>query len=160
MRITLAAVGRAKAGPSRELYNDFADRLNPQRSQGPLGPLTLKEIEERRPLAPAELKRREAELLQAALPPGARLIALDMRGKNLSSEDFAALLSRWRDEGAKDLAFVIGGAEGLDDALRAAADMTLSLGSMTWPHMLVRAMLAEQLYRAQTILTGHPYHRG
>ena len=88
-----------------------------------------------------------------------RLIALDMRGKSLSSEDFAALLSRWRDEGAGDLAFAIGGAEGLDDTLCAAAALTLSLGAMTWPHMLVRVMLAEQLYRAQTILTGHPYHR-
>jgi 23S rRNA (pseudouridine1915-N3)-methyltransferase len=159
MRITLAAVGRAKAGPLRDLYQDFADRLNAQGNRGPLGPLTLKEIEERRPLAPAELKRREADLLLAAIPSGARLIALDMRGKNLSSEAFAALLSRWRDEGARDLAFAIGGAEGLDDALRASAVLTLSLGFMTWPHMLVRVMLAEQVYRAQTILTGHPYHR-
>ncbi len=159
MRITLAAVGRAKAGPWRDLYDDFAGRLSPQRSRGPLGPLALKEIEEHRPLAPAELKRREAELLLAAIPPGARLIALDMRGKSLSSEAFAILLGRWRDEGTGDLAFVIGGAEGLDDSLRRSAALTLSLGSMTWPHMLVRALLAEQLYRAQTILTGHPYHR-
>ena len=124
-----------------------------------LGPLVLKEIEERRPLAPAELMRREAELLRAAIPAAARLIALDMGGKSLPSEKFAALLGRWRDDGTRDLAFVIGGAEGLDGTLRAAADLTLSLGAMTWPHMLVRVMLAEQLYRAQTILTGHPYHR-
>ena len=156
MRITLVAVGRAKAGPLRELYKDFADRLTPQ---GPLGALTLKEIEQRRPLAPAELKRRESDLLLAAVPPGARLIALDMRGKSLSSEAFAAQLNRWQDEGIRDLAFAIGGADGLDDSLRAAAAMSLSLGAMTWPHMLVRVMLAEQLYRAQTILTGHPYHR-
>ncbi len=159
MRITLAAVGRAKTGPLRELYQDFADRLTPQGNRGPLGPLVLKEIEERRPLAPAELMRREAELLRAAIPAAARLIALDMGGKSLPSEKFAALLGRWRDDGTRDLAFVIGGAEGLDGTLRAAADLTLSLGAMTWPHMLVRVMLAEQLYRAQTILTGHPYHR-
>lgn len=159
MRITLAAVGRAKAGPSRELYRDFAARLNTQGNRGPLGPLTLKEVEERRPLPPAELKRREGDLLLAAIPPGARLIALDRRGKSLSSEDFAALLSRWRDEGAGDLAFAIGGAEGLDNTVLDAAILILSLGSLTWPHMLVRAMLAEQVYRVQTILTGHPYHR-
>ena len=160
MRLTLAAVGRAKAGPMRDLYADFAARLNPDRNRGPLGPLILKEVEERRPLAPAELKRREAELLRAALPAGARLIALDARGKSLTSEDFAALLGRWRDEAVADAAFVIGGAEGLDEGLRAEAALVLSLGAMTWPHMLVRVLLAEQLYRAQTILTGHPYHRG
>jgi len=159
MRITLAAVGRAKAGPLRDLYRDYAERLGAQGNRGPLGPLTLKEIEEHRPLAPVELMRREAGLLRAAAPSGARLTALDTRGRNMSSEAFAALLGRWRDEGTRELAFVIGGAEGLDETLRAGADLTLSLGSMTWPHMLVRVMLAEQLYRAQTILTGHPYHR-
>lgn len=159
MRVTLAAVGRVKAGPLRDLYEDFAARLGSPQGRGPLGPLILKEVEERRPLAPAELMRREAKLLQAAIPAGARLIALDARGKALSSEDFAALLGRWRDGGVADTAFAIGGAEGLDESLRGAADLVLSLGPMTWPHMLVRVMLAEQLYRAQTILTGHPYHR-
>ena len=158
MRLTLLAVGRAKDGALRELYEDFAGRLQPR--GGPLGPLTLKEVEERRPLAPAELRRREAELLRAAIPAGARVIALDARGKALSSEDFAARLGRWRDEGVAETAFLIGGAEGLDGALRDGADLVLSLGAMTWPHLLVRVLLAEQLYRAQTILTGHPYHRG
>lgn len=156
MRLTLAAVGRAKAGPVRDAYGDYAARLG----QGPLGPLTLKEVEERRPLAPAELKRREADLLLAAVPKGARLIALDQRGKALSSEDFARLLGGWRDDGVAEAVFAIGGAEGLDDAVRAAASLVLSLGPMTWPHILVRVMLAEQLYRAQSILSGHPYHRG
>ena len=158
MRVTLVAVGRAKAGAVRDLYEDFAGRLDPRR--GPLGPLTLKEVEERRPLAPAELRRREGELLKSAIPAGARTIALDWRGRSLSSEDFAALLGRWRDAGVAETAFVIGGAEGLDEAQRGAADLVLSLGPLTWPHMLVRVLLAEQLYRAQTILTGHPYHRG
>ena len=155
MRMTLIAVGRAKPGPVRDIYDHYAERLG----HGPLGGLFLKEVEERRPLSPEELKRREAELLLAARPKGARLIALDERGKALASSDFAALLGRWRDEGVAELAFAIGGAGGLDASLRKAADLTLALGPMTWPHLLTRALLAEQLYRAQSILTGHPYHR-
>jgi 23S rRNA (pseudouridine1915-N3)-methyltransferase len=158
MRMTLIAVGRAKPGPVRDLYDHYAGRLG-QGGRGLLGELTLKEIEERRPLPPEELKRREAELLLAARPKGARLIALDERGKALTSSDFAALLGRWRDEGVQDLAFAIGGAGGLDPSLREAATLTLALGLMTWPHLLTRALLAEQLYRAQSILSGHPYHR-
>lgn len=155
MRITLAAVGRAKAGPARELYDTYAARLR----SGPLGPMTLREVEERRPLDPDQLRRREADLLLGAIPRGARLIALDERGKTLSSNDFARLLGRWRDDGIQDLAVAVGGAEGLDDSVRRAADLVLSLGPMTWPHLMVRALLAEQLYRANCILTGHPYHR-
>jgi 23S rRNA (pseudouridine1915-N3)-methyltransferase len=153
--MTLIAVGRAKPGPVRDLYHHYAERLG----RGPLGGLTLKEVEERRPLSPEELRRREAELLRAALPKGARLIALDEGGQALTSGDFAALLGRWRDEGLGELAFAIGGAGGLDASLREAAALTLALGPMTWPHLLTRALLAEQLYRAQSILTGHPYHR-
>jgi 23S rRNA (pseudouridine1915-N3)-methyltransferase len=155
MRITLAAVGRAKAGPARDLFEHYAERLK----HGPLGPVALKEVEERRPLGAAELKAREAELLRAAVPAGARMIALDERGKALTSLEFSRLLGAWRDEGTRDLAFFIGGAEGLDQGLRAAAERVVSLGPMTWPHLLVRGLLAEQLYRAQSILTGHPYHR-
>ncbi|MFQ5773691.1 MAG: 23S rRNA (pseudouridine(1915)-N(3))-methyltransferase RlmH [Kiloniellaceae bacterium] len=155
MRITLAAVGRAKAGVARDLYEDYAARLH----RGGLGPLVLKEVEERRPLPSNELRRREAELLLAAAPRGARLVALDAGGRALSSGEFAGLLRRWRDEGVQDVAFAIGGAEGLDRAVRDAAALVLSLGPMTWPHLLVRALLAEQLYRAQSILAGHPYHR-
>ncbi len=151
MRITLAAVGRAKAGPARDLYEFYAGRLTWQ--------LTLKEIEERRPLSPEALKAREGELLLAALPQGARVIALDETGRNLSSARFAEQIGRWRDAGGQDLAIVIGGAEGLAPALRNKADLVLALGAMTWPHLLVRGMIAEQLYRAQTILAGHPYHR-
>ncbi len=151
MRITLAAVGRAKAGPARELYEFYAGRLTWR--------LTLKEVEERRPLAPEALKLREGELLLAALPPGARLIALDETGRSLSSVRFAEQIGAWRDAGTQDLAIVIGGADGLVPALRDKADLVLALGAMTWPHLLVRGMIAEQLYRAQTILAGHPYHR-
>ena len=98
-------------------------------------------------------------MLRATLPKQAVLVALDARGQSLTSEAFAARLAKWRDGSAGDLAFVIGGADGLEPALVKRADLVLSLGAMTWPHMLARAMLAEQLYRAATILQGHPYHR-
>ena len=147
----LAAVGRARASPARDLYEFYARRLT--------WPISLKEVEERRPLAPEALKARESELLLAAVPRGARLIVLDEAGRNLSSANFAAQIGRWRDEGIQDLAILIGGAEGLAPALREKADLVLALGTMTWPHLLVRGMIAEQLYRAQTILAGHPYHR-
>lgn len=151
MRITLVAVGRAKAGPAKSLYELYAGRLT--------WPLALKEVEERRTLKPEALKQREGELLLAALPEGARLIALDETGKGLSSSGFATLIGRWRDDGTRDLAIVIGGAEGLSATLLQRADLVLALGAMTWPHLLVRGMIAEQLYRAETILAGHPYHR-
>ena len=151
MRITLTAVGKAKAGVAKELYDHYRGRLR--------WPMTLKEVEERRPLKPELLKDQEGELLLAALPRAAKVIALDERGRDLTSREFAELLGRWQDDGVQDLAFMIGGAEGLSKAARRAADVNLCLGRMTWPHMLVRALLAEQLFRAECILAGHPYHR-
>ena len=151
MRLHIIAVGRLKAGPHEALARHYAERL--------AWPLTLREVEEKRPLPPAELKEREAELLCAAVPKGAVLVALDMRGQALGSEAFAERIERWRDSGTADLAFVIGGAEGLAEGLRREAAFQLSLGAMTWPHLLARGMLLEQLYRAQQILAGHPYHR-
>jgi 23S rRNA (pseudouridine1915-N3)-methyltransferase len=121
--------------------------------------IALSEVEEKRKLAPTELKRREAELISKAIPKRALVVALDRRGKTLSSEELAQRLAHWRDTG-KHVTFLIGGAEGLAEDLRASADFVLSLGPATWPHMLARIMLAEQLYRAQAILAGHPYHRG
>lgn len=150
MRLTLIAVGRAKRGPEQELFNSYRKRLNPG--------LDLVEVEEKRPLSGAELKAREAELIAAKIPDGAFLIALDERGKPASSRKFAEKLGDLRD-GGRDIAFIIGGADGLDESLRARADMILGFGPQTWPHMLVRAMLAEQVYRGQSILAGHPYHR-
>jgi len=151
MRCHLIAVGRSKAGPERQILELYAKRLSPS--------LTLLEVEEKRPLPEAQLKEREAELLLAALPKGALLVLLDEHGKTLSSQGFAEKLGHWRDHGVADLAFAIGGAAGHGSAARARADFTLSLGPMTWPHMLVRGMLAEQLYRGFSILAGHPYHR-
>ena len=105
------------------------------------------------------MKAREAELILAALPDGARLVALDERGAAWSSRELAARLTRWRDGGVGTLAFAIGGADGLAPALIERADAVVSLGAMTWPHLLVRSLLLEQLYRAQQIGAGHPYHR-
>ena len=101
----------------------------------------------------------EAPLLRRALPDGGVRVMLDERGKVISSPDFSALLARYRDDGRSDMAFVLGGADGIAPDLRAEADVTLSFGKMVWPHMLVRVMLAEQLYRAAAILAGTPYHR-
>ena len=152
MRISIIAVGRLKRGPERTLFEHFAARLS--------WPLDVREVDGKRPLPPAALKQREATLLRAAYPHDAVVVALDRRGKLLSSEDIANRLANWQDTGRGHIAFVIGGAEGLDRGLRNAADLELSLGAVTWPHLLMRALLAEQLYRAQQILAGHPYHRG
>jgi 23S rRNA (pseudouridine1915-N3)-methyltransferase len=151
MRILLAAVGKAKAGPELDLYHQYLRRLSP--------PPTLKEVEEKRPLTSAQLKSREAELLLACVPAGAVVVALDERGRDMGSPDFAEKIRGWRDGGTADIAFLIGGADGHGEAVRQRADLLLSLGRMTWPHMLVRALLAEQLWRTQAILAGHPYHR-
>ncbi len=122
-------------------------------------PLVLREVEERRHLPPAALKERVGALIVDALPAGALPVALDRGGTSLSSEELAARLQRWRDRGTEELAFLIGGAEGLAGPVLARAEFRLSLGAMTWPHLLARVMLLEQLYRAQQILAGHPYHR-
>lgn len=153
MRIVIVAAGRAKAGPERALFEHYQGRL-----QRPFS-LELKEVEEKRPLQGAERKHHEAALLLAAVPKGALLIAMDESGTSLTSQDFAKKIGGWRDEGMRELAFVIGGADGLDKSVHAKARMKLAFGAQTWPHMLVRGLLAEQIYRAQCILGGHPYHR-
>lgn len=148
-RIGIVAVGRLKPGPERDLYEHYAARLRP--------PPAVTEIAEARGSA-AEVRRREAAAILAAVPEGAILAALDLGGEQPGSEAFAALLERWAATG-KPIVFVIGGAEGLDPAVTARAAQRLSLGPMTWPHFLVRGMLAEQLYRVQAIRQNHPYHR-
>jgi 23S rRNA (pseudouridine1915-N3)-methyltransferase len=147
--LRLIAVGRLRSGPEAELFSRYASRLRPA--------LTVTEIPEATG-APAEIKRRDSTAILAALPPEAFAVPLDLGGKTATSEAFAALLASWQEAGRKP-AFLIGGAEGLGASVLARADYVLSLGTLTWPHMLVRVMLAEQLYRAQAIAAGHPYHR-
>lgn len=155
MRLLIAAVGKAK-GPERELAETYVGRLNALRVPG-LGPLEIAEVEDRK--AGPGGAAREAALLSARIPAGAMVVALDERGKQFASTELAAALARIRDAGTPALVFVIGGADGLDPALRETAAVRLAFGPQTWPHLLVRGMLCEQLYRAGTILTGHPYHR-
>ncbi len=150
MRIHVIAVGRARGGPTATLFDEYAGRLP--------WPVTLHEVEAKAAAAPQRAAREEA-LLAARIPARATIVAMDPAGRVLSSEDFAQRLGRWRDEGVGDLAFLIGGADGLGQDLRRRAHLMLSFGPMIWPHLLARAMLAEQLFRAHTILTGHPYHR-
>ena len=155
MRLHLCAVGRLRAGPERDLVDDYLARsARTGRGLG-LGPVAEHEVEDRKGGGMAA----EADLLARAIPEGAAVVALDERGRILSSPDFAATLARFRDAGRADLAFLIGGADGLAPALRDRADLVLSLGPMVWPHLLVRVMVAEQLYRATSILAGAPYHR-
>ncbi len=155
MRVHICAVGRLRKGPERELYDDYLTRFDRTGRALALGPAQLIEIEDKKGGGMAA----EAMLLRRAIPDGALICTLDERGKLMSSPDFAAQMDNWRDQGRQDLAFVIGGADGIDPGLRAEADASLSFGKMVWPHMLVRVMLAEQLYRASSILAGGPYHR-
>jgi 23S rRNA (pseudouridine1915-N3)-methyltransferase len=159
MRIVIAAVGRMKAGPERELVARYLDRANGAGKPLALTGFEVIELTESRASSSASRKSDEAKALRAALPEGI-VVALDERGKYLGSPAFSALIARWRDDGRPAASFVIGGADGLDPAFVASADMTLSFSPLTWPHQLVRIMLAEQLYRTTTILSGHPYHRG
>lgn len=155
MRLHLCAVGRLRAGPERSLIDDYLQRCDRTGRPLGLGPVSEHEVEDRRGGGMAA----EAELLARAVPSGSVLVVLDERGKDLSSPELAARLAGWRDGGRQDAAFLIGGADGIDPALREKADLALGFGRMVWPHMLVRVMLAEQLYRAATILAGSPYHR-
>lgn len=156
MRIRIAAVGRLPSrSPESALVGDYLSRLGQTGRPLGLGPATVAEVEDRRVGGRAA----EAALLLRQIPEGAAVIALDERGRLLGSPDFANMLARFRDDGRADAVCLIGGADGLDPNLRDRADLVLSLGAMVWPHMLARVMLAEQLYRAATILAGSPYHR-
>lgn len=145
-------MGRQKGGPEAALVDDYLKRFDVTGRGLSLGPAQLVELEDRK-------KQGESRLLMDAIPDGALVIALDERGKTISSRDFARLLAKVRDEGRRDCAFLIGGADGHNDELRARSDRLMSFGPMVWPHMLARVMLAEQLYRAASILAGAPYHR-
>jgi len=155
MKLRICAVGRLRTGPERALIGDYLDRFDRTGRTLGLGPVTVQEIEAKGGGGMGA----EAALLSRAIPQGAVVIALDERGAMLASPELAGRLADWRDAGRGDLAILIGGADGLSPDLRDRADLVLSFGKMVWPHMLVRAMLSEQLYRAASILAGSPYHR-
>lgn len=152
MRIVVAAVGRAREGPEKALFTHYADRIT-------AWPFDVREVDLKRKVPAGFESDAEAELLVAAVPPDACAVALDERGKPVSSAELARLLGGLQDEGVRDVAFLIGGADGHGEAVRERADRVISFGRNTWPHMLVRGLLAEQIYRAQQIHAGHPYHR-
>lgn len=160
MDIVIAAIGRMKNGPERDLVTRYLARC--QASGRPLGlsGFSVHEAPESRAGSLAARRRDEAAILARAEPKGTRRIVLDERGRMLSSADFAHRLAAWRDDGAMATTLAIGGPDGHDPDYRDGADLVLSFSPMTWPHQLARIMVAEQLYRATTILSDHPYHRG
>ena len=151
MRIRIIAVGRWKRGPEQDIFDSYKKRLS--------WPLELVEVEEKRPLPTAQRMESEEALIRGKLPAGSVSIAMDERGEDLTSRKLAQLLGKLEEAGTQDLCFLIGGADGLTEALRGDCRHAIRFGRVTWPHMLVRPMLAEQLYRCRQILDGHPYHR-
>lgn len=151
MELLIAAVGRSRDAPIAALFDEYARRCP--------WPIRLLEVQPRDTVAPERRKAAEGELLAAAIPAGAAVVALDERGRDLASIEIASRLGDWRDQGRRSTVLLIGGPDGLADEVLALADLRLAFGRQTWPHRLVRVMLAEQLYRATTILAGHPYHR-
>lgn len=158
MRLGLICVGRLKSGPERDLYARYASRIAALRRIGLEG-LDLREVDESKAKSPAERMTREAQELLALVPGEAALVVFDERGRTVDSVAFAAFIRRERDRGLKSLWFAVGGPEGLDTTVRERAATICSFGAMTLPHQLVRVLVAEQIYRAMTILSGHPYHR-
>lgn len=155
MKLIIGAVGRIKPGPEATLVDDYVKRFDGAGRGIGLGPLTVEEVDAR-----GKGQAEESALLSGRIAPEDRVVILDERGKSLPSEAFSKLICDWRDDGVRCARFLIGGADGHMPALRERADLMISFGKATWPHMMVRAMVAEQLYRAAAIATNHPYHRG
>jgi 23S rRNA (pseudouridine1915-N3)-methyltransferase len=160
MRIALICVGRLKSGPESELFERYFKRMGQGARTVGIAGVELREISESRARRPEERRAEEAVGILAAVPIGASAIALDERGTSLTSEAWAVDIARERDAARSAYAVIIGGPDGLEGSLRAAARLVISFGAMTWPHQLARVMASEQLYRAISILSGHPYHRG
>ncbi|MEM8575359.1 MAG: 23S rRNA (pseudouridine(1915)-N(3))-methyltransferase RlmH [Pseudomonadota bacterium] len=160
MRLVIAAVGKLKQGPERQLWTHYLGRAEALGRSLGLSPLSSVELAESRAQTEAVRRSTEAEALLAKLPKDFVVVCLDPKGKTYSSEAFSSALSAWRDDaGAPGVAFALGGPDGLGQAVLEHADISLSFGPMTLPHGLARIVLTEQLYRAMTILAGHPYHR-
>jgi 23S rRNA (pseudouridine1915-N3)-methyltransferase len=159
VKLDVIAVGRLKAGPERELVLRYTERLKGMGRALALDGPRLVELAESQARRDVDRKADEAAQILAQIPEGHRLVAFDEGGTSLDSAGFARILGEWRDSGVPGVSFVIGGADGLGYGVRAKAAQTLSFGRMTMPHQIVRALVLEQLYRAATILSGHPYHR-
>jgi 23S rRNA (pseudouridine1915-N3)-methyltransferase len=159
VKILVLCVGKLKDEAERTIVARYVERFGPLAAGLGFPALTIAELPESRAVSAGERKAAEAAELRRRIPDGSRILALDGRGRDLSSEAFAARLASWRDDGARGAALLIGGPDGLHESLTAAADLVLSLGRLTLPHGLARCVLAEQLYRAVTILARHPYHR-
>ena len=159
MRMSIVAVGRLKSGPERDLFERYLSRLEGLGRSVGIGSAKLVEITESRAGSAAVRKSEEAGSIIGKCADTALLVALDERGKALTSRSLASTIGEWRDSGVHEICFAIGGADGHGDAVRSAARLTLSLGKLTLPHGLARIVLIEQLYRSATILAGHPYHR-
>jgi 23S rRNA (pseudouridine1915-N3)-methyltransferase len=159
MRLLVIAIGRLKQGPERELGERFRERFDDIGRKLGFRGLEIREIPESRARDAATRMAEEASGMLAAIPEQSAMVALDERGANLDSAGLARHLGRWRDASVANNVFMIGGADGLSPELRRKAELSIAFGSATWPHQLVRVMLLEQLYRAATILAGHPYHR-
>ena len=159
MRIVVIAVGRLKQGPERELAERYAKRFDEVGRKLGFRGLEIHEIPEGRARDAAARIAEEAAAISAAIPENSVLVTLDERGDNVDSAAFARRLGQWRDQAVANTIFVIGGADGLSPDLRGKAKLRVAFGAATWPHQMVRVMLLEQLYRAATILAGHPYHR-
>ncbi len=159
MRLALVCVGRLKAGPERELFDRYFKRTSESARGVGISGVDLREIDESRARRPEDRREEEAAAIAAALPAGAFVVALDERGQSPTSEEWAAEIRRARDASRAAFAVVIGGPDGLSGSFRDKANRVVGFGAVTWPHQLVRVMAGEQLYRAMSILAGHPYHR-
>lgn len=159
MRLLVISIGRLKQGPERDLAERYRERFSDAGRKLGFRGLEILELPESRARDAATRMTEEAAAIGAAVPDKSVLVVLDERGKSLESSTFAARLGRWRDAQVPQTIFVIGGADGLSPELRRKADLAIAFGAATWPHQMVRVMLLEQIYRAATILAGHPYHR-
>ncbi|MEM9277701.1 MAG: 23S rRNA (pseudouridine(1915)-N(3))-methyltransferase RlmH [Pseudomonadota bacterium] len=159
MRLEVLAVGRLKAGPEKELYTRYCDRIARSGKSLHLTGPHLFEINESRAGDTLSRKKDEAHQLLAKTNASTRIMVLDEHGKDVSSQQFAELIRSEQAEGTSAIAFALGGPDGHGEEIKLRSTRTLRFGSMTWPHQLARVMLVEQLYRAITIMSGHPYHR-
>lgn len=152
MRIQILAIGKMKKNsPEKQIIDDYIQKT--------LWPIEIHEAEEHRPLSSVQIKEAEGKLLEKMIPKGAKIVVLDEKGKELNSHEFSEQIEHWKDQSVSDIVFLIGGAFGHSSEIKQKADLLLSFGRMTLPHMLMRAVLTEQIYRAFTLSEGHPYHK-